>query len=193
MKVDKILGATALALIMNNICTTSTAFAQEANTLTNETCSVEFINQYIEQSQSTIEALIKSIELMPECTESFVKFALSNNNTAAVETVLAAVNTNPEQVIDIVVVAIQALPDQKDVILGAVLDTIDDLSTRIDIIYAAYGLSRISGEEVIAELEEVDEPVEEIAELEEAAAPTAPPPPAFNPGANDKPAGISPT
>lgn len=193
MKANKMLSATALALLINSFGASSMVFAQELDALTNETCSAEFLNQSIEEGQSAIDLLIKSMELMPECTGSFVDFMVSNNESSAIEIVLAAVSANPENVIDIVVAAVQALPNQRDIILGSVLDTIDDLSTRIDILYAAYGLDRSVDEEIIAELEEVDEQVEEIAELEEAPAPIAPPPPAFNPGANDKPTGISPT
>ena len=196
MKAGKILSATALALLISNVGVTNVASAQELDALTNETCSVDVISEFVKQGENAINALLKSIELMPECTKAFVEHAVSNDTSAVIDIVFAAINAKPEQIVDIVVAAVQVLPDQRDIILGSVLDTVDDLSTRIDIIYAAYGLDRTvepSDEEVIAELEEVDGEVDDVAELEEAAAPTAPPPPAFNPGANDKPAGISPT
>ncbi|MCW7551400.1 hypothetical protein NX722_01835 [Endozoicomonas gorgoniicola] len=194
MKAYKILSTTALMLLLNPHTISGSVSAEELTEEYNKSCSSELITQSQEQGQSVIDGLLKSIELRPECTSSYVAFVVSNNNAAAIETVLAAINARPERVIDIVVAAVEALPEQKYQILGAVLDSIDDLSTRIDILYAVYGIPQTTDEEVVAELEEVDETTEdEIAEIEEAAAPTVPPPPAFNPGANDKPIGISPT
>ena len=198
MKTYKILSATALMLLLNPHTISGSVSAEELTKEYKESCSSELIIQSQEQGQSIIDVLLKSIELRPECTSSYVAFVVSNNNAAAIEIVLATVNAHPERVIDIVVAAVEALPEQKYQILGAVLDSIDDLSTRIDILYAVYGIPQATDEEVVAELEEADEtidetPEDEIAEIEEAAAPTAPPPPAFNPGANDKPTGISPT
>lgn len=192
MKVGRKTSALALALLISSFGSINVVAAQELNTLAIEDCSEDLISESIEKGQSVIDALINSIELHPECTKTFVDFAVGNNNSAAVRLTLAAISARPELLTDIVVAAIQALPDQKYAILGAVLDDIDDLSARIDLIYAVDDALQTTDGETIAELEEVDDEPEEVAELEESPAPVLAPP-VFNPGASDKPSSISPT
>lgn len=145
--------------------------------------------------------LIRATALSVFISGSFLgNIALANVN---IDDVVSAVKANPENALMLAVDFVAESPEQIAEILDAILNQVEDPALRTAIIEAAYekknaladSSSQANEAEELAELEEVEPETE--AELQEVAVPTPaiapPPPPAFAPGSNDKPSGVSPT